>query len=123
MAEVKMRHPERDDVVTVSERAYDVIWKKKGWELVNPYSEGQEFVEDEEVDSGVDSGVDYEIDDETDTDPVSSRIPTLETIEEEELRELAAELGIEGHDVLTANELRSLIGNTPEFYDIPDQEE
>ena len=112
MGQVRMKHPDREDVVEVAERAFDVIWSKKGWELVNPYLEDLETGEDEDL------GDSFSTD--SYTDPTDTRIPTLETMEEEELREVAEELGIEGHDVLTANELRSLIGNTPEFYDMPD---
>lgn len=111
MGQVKMRHPDREDVVEVTERAFDVLWSKKGWELVNPYLEDLEMENEDLGDSfSTDS---Y-------TDPANTRIPTLEAMEEDELREVAEELGIEGHDVLTANELRSLIGNAPVFYDMPD---
>lgn len=112
MGNVRMTHPDREDTVEVTERAFDVLWKKKGWKLVNPYDE---IVFDEETGTEPEEESNFE---ESDPDPVEHRIPTLESMEEEELREVAAELGIEGHDVLTANELRSLIGNTPEFYDI-----
>lgn len=97
MGQVQMRHPYRDDVVTVNERAFDAVWVHKGWELVNPYTE---------VDTT-----------EVNTDPEGTRLPVLNTIEESELRAMARELGIDGAEDLTANELRSLLDDAPEFYD------
>jgi hypothetical protein len=96
MGQVLMRHPNFPDraPVEVDEQAFNVAWEKKGWELVNPYAEPN-------------------------TDPEKTRLPVLETVSEPELRGIAEDLGIERADDLTGNELRSLISNTPDFYDQP----
>jgi len=120
MANVLMRHPDRKDVIEVTERAYDQVWEAKGWELVNPYASPL-IPEDNpqiEVVESFDATTFEAAELTPPSDPPETRIPVLESMPESELRDVAEDLGIEGWRDLSANELRSLIGNTPDFYDV-----
>lgn len=118
---MQMRHPDNpNNIVEVSERAFEYVWEKKGWVAVSsfvveepPTIQPPDDIEDVEGEDVEDADLESEP---IDTDPEATRIPVLENMTDAALREVAADLGIEGHDQLTANELRSLVSNTPEFY-------
>lgn len=134
---ILMKNPANGSIVEVSEKAFDVIWEKRGWTIVNPYEMKGERAAKENAVETPDDELSYPDDPEpviltepstspdhpTPDDPYpdlidseSIPLPTLEDMDESDLRAVAADLGIENADDLTANELRSLIGNTPEFY-------